>query len=476
MAIENATYIAQLNPAYPAGGEPVAQGDDHIRMIKQAIKNSFPGVSSTITAESIPAVPNGNDGGTNVQWQLNNKIYRGGDTMTGTLWFNDNCNIVANYTMSWFSAGWERIKVYGNSHDVWINPGRPGGQFNVGMGVVVWPASGTGEGGEIQLMNPWVSGIGALIDIDSGNSLRLLAAGGNIQINAQSWNPVIVSTNNVDRFRICSSGNISWMAGGGNWDVPNPSYSYQFMAIGDSDTGIGWGGDGNLNFHSNGNLKLQVNPGDGIAVFGSGNGGLISFRNTNTSQVAVLEYNQANNFMRMYTGGGTCFQFDAGNAKLSAPLTFGGYGGTNSTPLYFDGPGFGRVGEIVGVHVGGQYTALGFTATQNNQNFQMRTDGKGYAPAGWATFCDKRLKSDIKPITGALEKLSLLGGYTFRRDSSDTVGAGVLAQEVQLAIPEAISYYDPETMAVEPFAVIGLLVEAVKELKAEVALLKAAAC
>ena len=44
MAVETAVYISDLNEAYPAGGEPVAQGDDHIRLIKAVLKASFPGM------------------------------------------------------------------------------------------------------------------------------------------------------------------------------------------------------------------------------------------------------------------------------------------------------------------------------------------------------------------------------------------------------------------------------------------------
>jgi len=45
MAVETATYIGDLNETYPAGGEPVAQGDDHIRLIKAVLKASFPGLT-----------------------------------------------------------------------------------------------------------------------------------------------------------------------------------------------------------------------------------------------------------------------------------------------------------------------------------------------------------------------------------------------------------------------------------------------
>ena len=34
--------IGDLNVAWPQGDEPVSQGDDHIRLIKNALKNTFP--------------------------------------------------------------------------------------------------------------------------------------------------------------------------------------------------------------------------------------------------------------------------------------------------------------------------------------------------------------------------------------------------------------------------------------------------
>ena len=53
MPIENAQYITQLVPTQPQGGESISEGDDHLRTIKTAVKQSFPNVSSAVT--STPA-------------------------------------------------------------------------------------------------------------------------------------------------------------------------------------------------------------------------------------------------------------------------------------------------------------------------------------------------------------------------------------------------------------------------------------
>lgn len=57
MPIENAIQIADLNPNYPLGTDPVATADDHIRLIKQVLKTAF----GTTTVDSLNArsVPSG---------------------------------------------------------------------------------------------------------------------------------------------------------------------------------------------------------------------------------------------------------------------------------------------------------------------------------------------------------------------------------------------------------------------------------
>lgn len=51
MPLEEATYIHELNSAYPLGtGEPKSLGDDHLRLIKSTIQATFPNVAGAVTA------------------------------------------------------------------------------------------------------------------------------------------------------------------------------------------------------------------------------------------------------------------------------------------------------------------------------------------------------------------------------------------------------------------------------------------
>jgi len=55
MSLENATYVAQLDKDWPTGTDLVSQGDDHLRLIKSVLQNSFP------VNLNVPIVPNTTD-------------------------------------------------------------------------------------------------------------------------------------------------------------------------------------------------------------------------------------------------------------------------------------------------------------------------------------------------------------------------------------------------------------------------------
>lgn len=48
MAVENVTYVGDLDPSRPTGADPKSEGDDHARNIKKALQNSFAGFVGAI--------------------------------------------------------------------------------------------------------------------------------------------------------------------------------------------------------------------------------------------------------------------------------------------------------------------------------------------------------------------------------------------------------------------------------------------
>lgn len=50
MALETATYIHELNAANPTGADQKLQGDDHIRLVKDTLQNTFPNLTGAVSA------------------------------------------------------------------------------------------------------------------------------------------------------------------------------------------------------------------------------------------------------------------------------------------------------------------------------------------------------------------------------------------------------------------------------------------
>lgn len=77
MPLETAQYINQLDAANPLGSDPIAAGDDHLRLIKAAIKATFPSITGPVNL---------------TQAQINDLLQKAGGTMTGPLVLSGNAS------------------------------------------------------------------------------------------------------------------------------------------------------------------------------------------------------------------------------------------------------------------------------------------------------------------------------------------------------------------------------------------------
>jgi len=113
-----------------------------------------------------------------------------------------------------------------------------------------------------------------------------------------------------------------------------------------------------------------------------------------------------------------------------------------------------------------------------NNKFRMEADGDFHADgdvvAYSTTISDERLKTGITPVTDALTKVSQLNGVEFTRKNNGQRSAGVIAQEVEKVLPQAIrekklplqtGEEDTLYKTVEYDALHSLYIEAIKELK-----------
>jgi len=83
-------------------------------------------------------------------------------------------------------------------------------------------------------------------------------------------------------------------------------------------------------------------------------------------------------------------------------------------------------------------------------------------------FSDERLKSDIKTIDNALDKVMNMRGVSYTKQAEK--GIGVIAQEVEKVLPEVVT--DGEYKSVAYGNIVGVLIEAIKEQQKQIDELK----
>lgn len=83
---------------------------------------------------------------------------------------------------------------------------------------------------------------------------------------------------------------------------------------------------------------------------------------------------------------------------------------------------------------------------------------------------DVRLKENIETIRESLDIVSQLRGVTFNWKKDSSPSMGIIAQELEEVLPALV--HGGETKVVNYNGIIGVLIEAIKELKSEIDELK----
>lgn len=115
-------------------------------------------------------------------------------------------------------------------------------------------------------------------------------------------------------------------------------------------------------------------------------------------------------------------------------------------------------------------TTLADDGSDTHVGGDLTVDGKVRATR-YSTISDERLKNNVKPILNPLEALAGIEGVTFNWNRDGSPDAGLIAQDVERALPNAVMERGG-VKSVNYNGVIGLLVEAVKELSKENQLLR----
>lgn len=113
------------------------------------------------------------------------------------------------------------------------------------------------------------------------------------------------------------------------------------------------------------------------------------------------------------------------------------------------------------------YLYAGGSTKLNTTAAGVSVTGTLTASSNITAYSDARLKEDVQVIPDALNKVVQLRGVTFKRKDTGERQVGVIAQEVQKVLPEAVIQGE-EYLSVAYGNMVGLLIESIKELNDKV--------
>jgi hypothetical protein len=138
--------------------------------------------------------------------------------------------------------------------------------------------------------------------------------------------------------------------------------------------------------------------------------------------------------------------------------------------------GVNRAYTYMDTHSSSQYLVLNSTnggnvgINERTPTEKLHVDGNILASGNITAYSDKRIKSDITKIENSLDKIEKLNGYTYT--VKDERYTGLIAQEVLPVLPEAVTGSEETQYGLAYGNMMGLVVEAIKELREEIKSIK----
>ena len=199
-----------------------------------------------------------------------------------------------------------------------------------------------------------------------------------------------------------------------------------------------------------------------------------------TTDMILLKKNNNNAFLGIYNNNPLQY-LHIGNCLVtnSAPvIVFGknvnGTGFRNAFIGYNDSFYF-CIGDYGNTNTSNSFTnQFGILYNAPASSFVIQSSGYCIMQFGYGTSSDERIKTNIKTIENALDKTLLLRGveyYDFRIEP-EKKRIGLIAQEVELIMPEVVRTGDDGLKGIEYQNLVGLLIEAIKEQQKQINELK----
>ncbi len=354
-------------------------------------------------------------------------------------------------------SGTDRISVISNASEAVsiLNTGY------VGVGTIA-------PGVKFDVANGDIRTTGALLSYDGTTNSRLISFGGASFFGTTTNHPIIVQTNNTERMKIDTSGNVGIgtsspavkldVAG----EVRSTSGTVQLFMEGVSGSG------GYLGTRSNDFLQFRTNNTNVMNITAAGNVGI----GTTSPTFFGATYTTLEVKGKSGTVGGYILASAADGsavAQMASESSVSYIGSRTNTPVAYTT----NNAERMRITAGGEVYIAG-TTDQGAYNLQV--NGTGVWGAGaYVNGSDERLKDNIQTLNDGLSVINQLRPVTFQYKpdySKDTaIQPGFIAQELQAAL-EGKDYVDgvvqagPEYLNVAYQNLIPLLVKSIQEQQA----------
>lgn len=322
-----------------------------------------------------------------------------------------------------------------------------------------------------------------VLDLDPGYSIRLGGAASGIY-SGSATSYMVFTVGSSERFRVNgSSGNVGigttapaakLQVSGGALLLDNSQYITIKDSTGVADEIIGvWSDDYTKILSAKNGIDLQNDAGSTLVRIQDG--GNVGIGTTVPARSLHVKKDQAATTELLVDNTGTI------SAATIAAVSVGEAGiGYGTLRRYRDGSGLVQAGNLGAAPfdlITNATSRLRIDSTGNvgigttSPTQLLHVNGTAYATTFLHT-SDRRLKTDINSIPAAAQLTTKLRGVHFRWKKDGVPAYGVIAQEVEAVIPDAVTTNADGTKAVDYDQLVPVLIEAVKALQVEVDALK----
>ena len=246
-------------------------------------------------------------------------------------------------------------------------------------------------------------------------------------------------------------------------------------SIGRVDVRVTAGGGGGI-YGSSSQMKMFANYGMNLALE-SGTGGVTTFTTGGTERMRIKSDGNIlvadTRKIQFYNTSQYIYANSTNDLTLASgdDINFQ----TNYARFFHAGVEGARISATTNSWLAnGSNGKLGINRTDPGYNLDV--SGTIRATGDIIAYSDVRVKENIKTIKSSLDKVSKLRGVEFNKIGEDEKSIGVIAQEIEKIIPEVVKTDDEGMKSVAYGNISGLLIEAIKELKAEIEELKFNKC